>query len=468
MAAVLAFVFSTLLTSVAAEMPPLLLQTVFYSKPAADPRVIAFSILVAVSAVLLFGLAPALMASRKDPWCTLKGTSLSGWRFSGLNLSVRHLLLASQVGVAVVLAIIGGLYAQSLYNLSQVDLGFPARNVLLIETNSVALPREERIQFDHDLLPTLRSIPRVTSASYSQNGVLPGVKPQLRYKPREDADFQLIATSIIASDHFRTIGFPLKSGREFEDRAEDIAGTIIINEELERRLWPDESAIGRRLLVWALPEQEKLREIIGVVSQRNCFNHLADPEPCIYYPYTSGARTIKILEVATPSYSGLFEAVEKAIHTLKPNVLVFNPISIEDHFRTRIGSQRIAAIATAILASIGILLAAIGCVAVFAAMAREKRHEVALRMALGATSRRLVSQMLTKAVAVSLIGGAAGMLAALLISSYLADQFYRMTGLDVATSILVLSGVLGVALTSSYLPTRAITKTDPAEPLKVI
>jgi ABC-type antimicrobial peptide transport system permease subunit len=230
-------------------------------------------------------------------------------------------------------------------------------------------------------------------------------------------------------------------------------------------MWNGQPALGKTVLARSGTVVTE-RQIVGVVSLPNCWDHLRQPEPCMFNPIAP--RPARVLLIRAQDLAGLPSKVKDAIQKLNPNLLVENVRTMDDHLRERIAGPRLAAFTTAGLAAVGVVLVAIGCFAVFSAMVKESSREIALRLALGASYQRLLRQILLRATMLAGAGAVAGLTIAAFVVNRFSDQFFEMKAHDTLIFTLAGVGVLLLAILATFYPARAAATTDPSSALKIV
>lgn len=453
------FLFSVLLARIAANLPPFFSGFQLYSGPSIEPDVLVFALGLGLITTFVFGFIPAVLVSGRDPWLGMKNSRGGSW--GGSRVSPRQCVLVLQVTLAVVLAVTGALYSKSLYHLTQLNPGFTADRLLLADVNEVKIPTDQREAFDRALLSQLRTLPGVVSATISAFPPTGGGLPRLQFRiPGVDQESYFMAVELVGPMYFETTGTPVSVGREFTDTPSDQA-SVIINELLARKLWPNSSPIGK-----TVETNGMLRQVIGVVPLPNCWDHLSEPDPCVFIPLDT--RTTKTMEIKVTTYNGMAETFRHAVRELNPNVLIPQIRTIEDHLYERLSVQIIASSATGVLAALGVVLSAIGCYAVFSSMMKERTKDIALRLALGAPASRLIGHIVMRSVILCGTGVATGTALAVLIATQFEEQLFqvRPADLTVLTGTAVL--IIAVAVAATVVPCRIIARTDPASALKTL
>jgi putative ABC transport system permease protein len=467
MASAVGLTLTLLLSKVALRIPKLFGFVPLYSGPSLTLNVVLFALFLTFAASFVFGFLPALIASRRSPWNMLQDSSV-GWIHSGLRLSPRQVLLTLQVTFAVVLAITGAIYARSLYNIVRIDPGFSPDHVWMATINLGRIPQDRREMVDRELLSAASRSPGVQSAALSWPRPSDGAMLAPRFKLPGDPDFYDMPGLMVTENYFQTLGTRLTAGRPFTDSIEDTSSAVIVNEALANKLWPGKSVIGQMTRV-RLNSNEADRQVIGVVAQANCSDHLREMRPCIYLPFQAlGSLSLGIVELRVSNDAKTADSFRQLAREVNPELLVYDFKTLEDHMRERIAPQRISAFATVILALVGVILSAIGCYSVFSSMVRESTRELALHMALGASSNNLLLRVMLRAGTLCVIGVAAGSIIGLQVMRRLQDQLFNVNVGDAGLLLGVGLSLVIVAGVASFLPARSIAKTDPGAVLKVI
>ena len=449
-----------------------------------DARVLGFAALVTMITAATFGLAPALRAARVSLVEGLKDASQSE-RGGSSRVRTRRVLIVAELAVSVVLLVGCGLIVRSLAGLyANVDGFVPDR---LLETGSDA-GREfgPALMKWRAALEHARGIPGVESAALSSRPPVHGARRQsFSVSGRAAVDQALEPRAgdiLISPDYFRTTGIPLRRGRAFTELdTHTSTPVVIISETLARQQFPGEDPIGRRIrinersplscCVVAAPVDGVWREIIGVAGDIRQANLDEAPAATIYRP--SGqifehdmfllvrARTDRdTAAVAAALATGLREADPSMFWT---------PVQSMHQSIAESGSVRTRRFVVRMLSGFSILalaLAAVGLYGVMAYLVVERRREIAVRMALGATRSVLFKQILGEAGRLLLLGLSVGALATRWLARWIASLLFGVTTSDLATHLTVFMVLSTVALLASYLPARRAAAVDPMVALR--
>ena len=436
-----------------------------------DGRVFGFTLVVSLVTALLFGLAPALRASKPDVHEMLKeGTTRSS---PGLpRQRLQRVLVVVQVALASVLLVGGGLLLQSLYRLMTRDPGFNPRHVLTVKLHrsvSGTAERERESAFWRELFTRLQNLPGVVSvaaafpmplesSSWTNPLFVEGQPlPPLGKEPFTDV-------FSVSSDYFRTLGTGLREGRFFSpEEGAQSAKVAVINRTLAERHWPGESSVAKRFRIFPLETKDPWLTVVGVVE--NSQLHALDerPKPAVYLPATSGAGLILRTESDPLS---LLAAVRQQVRGLDPNQPLYDCKSLEQCMAESVIGKRVTCWLLGVFAGIALALAAVGIYGLISYTVAQRTHEIGVRMALGAGQRQVTRQVVGGSMKLALVGVAAGLAAAAGLTGLLTSLLYEVRPIDPATFATVSGVLVGVALLASYLPARRAAKVDPVVALR--
>ncbi|HEY7912409.1 MAG TPA: ABC transporter permease [Blastocatellia bacterium] len=446
-----------------------------------DFRVLTFTLLISVLTGIIFGLVPALQTSRPNLNETLKegGRGSTG---SGRSQYIRSLLVISEVALTVLLLIGAGLLIKSFWSLQQVRPGFMPENVLTMQFNLAQNKYDDdkkiMLYFDRALekieaLPGVTSAGAITSVPFTETSRI-----EFRYRIvgriPETADEQLRARiNLVSPGIFPTLGVPVIHGRDFEksDSAE-AAPVALINESMARSFFGESvSAVGQRVIIPRIGPEE--RTIVGVVGDVK-FERLIDdenkealPDKTIYLPQSSfplgftgvAARTTVPPETIVP-------AVRKAVLEVDPTQPTFELISLEQIVGNKMSQSRFNALLLAIFAGTALVLAAVGIYGVLSYTISQRKHEIGIRLALGAQTSDILKMVLRQAALLTLVGLLFGLISAYALTRFIESMLYAVAPLDVTTFVVIPLILVLVALISSFIPARRATRVDPMVALR--
>jgi predicted permease len=437
-----------------------------------DGRVMLFAAAIAVSTGLLFGLFPALHATRPDLVTALKsqsgqpGGSRAAARF-------RTTLVTAQVGLSMLLLVGAGLFIKSLVNVSRVDLGLHTENIVTFgvspQLNGYTGTRSlELFQRMEDELAKVPGVTTVTAALVPPlSGDNWGSSLEVEGFPSgPDTDTQS-SFNKIAPGYFRAFGVPLLAGREFTTA--DTAGSprvAIVNETFTRKF-----KLGRRALGTHIqdgPRSSPQMEIVGIVADTKYSEVKDAPPPQYFVPYRQG-DTLGFLNFyvkSTLPSETLLATVPKVISRLDPNLPVEDPRTMAQQIRDNTFIDRLLTTFSASFAVLATLLAAIGLYGVLAYTVAQRTREIGLRMALGADPRRVRRLIMTQTAIMTAVGGGVGLAMAGLAGRYAQSLLYQLQGYD-PTVFVSAAVVLGsVALAAGLVPAIRASHVDPMTALR--
>ena len=434
-------------------------------------RVLAFNIGASILTGILFGLAPALRFSKTDLQETLKDSAST--TSDGRGKKLRSALVVSEVAVSVALLIGAGLMVKSLVTLLKSDNGFDPNGVLTMEVKvSRGHYRKpaDLSRFLQQVLDTVRSQPGVENASIS--GALPGVgdgdhsdiapEGHRSLKPGEQIN---VEQAVVSADFFQTMKIALLRGRTFT-RDEDEQGkpVVLVDENLARRFWPTEDAVGKRLAY----DGPHWHEIIGVVQEVRDYGSQTKPLITMYTPLGRSPQRNSTLSVRYDNTDpqALTAAVTRAINTLDKNVPVNEIATFESVLAREASPRRFNALLFAAFAALALILAATGVYGVLSYSVSQRTHEVGIRMALGAGHRDVLRLFMSDGMVLVLLGLALGLAGAFALTRLMSSLLFGASSTDLTTFVVVSVGLVLIGLFACYIPARRASKVDPLVALR--
>ncbi|HYY55999.1 MAG TPA: ABC transporter permease [Pyrinomonadaceae bacterium] len=439
-----------------------------------DGRVLGFTLLVTCLIGLLFGLAPALQASRLNLNEALKegGRSFSeGWRRNRL----RKALVVTEVALSLMLLVGAGLLIKSFVLLKETDPGFSPNNVL---TMRIGLPSSkykgrQKAEFFQRLTEQVSTLPGVESAGATLSLPLGGSSLSVgrsfipEGRPLTPAESMNAAYFVATPGYFRTMKIPLASGRTFTERdTSDATQVIVVNETLARRVFPGESAVGKRIRVWR--DEDFAREIIGVVGDTKAYALDDEPGPQMYVPHAQdpGWGGMSLVVRTTTQPTALTSAVRAAVLSIDKDQPVFNIKTMEDVAAASVANRRVSMFLLSVFAGLALLLAALGVYGVISYSIAQRTHEIGLRMALGARRSDVLKLILKQGMGLVLVGVGVGLVAAFLLTRVMASLLYEVSATDPLTFTAVALILSAVALVACLIPARRAMRVDPMVALR--
>jgi len=446
-----------------------------------DARALAFTALIAVATGLLFGLAPALRVRTGDLFRSLKEGGRGG---DGVSThAVRRGLVVAEVALATVLVLGAGLLLRSFWNLSQVDPGFEAGGVLSFQISlpEASYPETAQVEsFYARLTERLAALPGVEAAA----GVS-GLPPR-RDINANDTDFEGIPDNddlpqnvdyyqIVTADAFRALGVPIVQGRGFT--AADAAGSppvAVINQTLADRFYPDQDPVGRRIRRGWWGDEEPWYTIVGVAAdvKQGGLEEPAGTELFLLHDQWStvedagSPRTLYLVVRSAGDPLALAGPAAAAVRALDPTLPLAEVRPLEQVVADSLNRPRLLALLLAVFALVALALATVGTYGVLAYAVEERRHEMGIRMALGATARDVLRLVVSQGMRPVVAGLVLGVVGAFALRQVLSSLLYGVAPTDPMTFATVPLLLVVVALAACLFPGRSATKVDPAVALR--
>jgi len=434
---------------------------------APDARVLWFTAALAVVTGIVFGLAPALRATRPDLVTALKETNTAFGSFH--RLGMRNLLVVVQVALSLVLLAGAGLFLRSLQRASSIDIGMRPGNVLLMATNP-KLNRyspEKTRQYLAQLRERVSALPGVRSVSYLDSIPLSIGGTSLDFKPDGAKDAKSVVADVYyaGSHFFETMDLPLVRGRDFARQTD--AASVILNEKAAQRMFPNADPMGRHLT-----ESGKTYEVIGVT--KNFKSRTLGEEPAEAAFLYLKARPedvfsfygISLVVKTAGDPNAMIRPVRQQIAALDPNLAVSSTETMDEHVDKALLIPRLSAVLLGVFGVVGLTLATVGLYGVMSYSVRRRTREIGIRMALGARSDGVLRLVARQGLALAGIGVAIGLALALMVSRFAASLLYGISATDRLTFIGVPSLLLVVSVLAVLMPARRAAKTDPLAALR--
>lgn len=437
--------------------------------------VFLWTLVISILTGVLFGLAPALQASRPDLNETLKksaGRNQGGFQRGGL----RNLLIVSEVAVALLLSVGAGLMIKSFVRLQQVSPGFEANNLL---TMNIALPRQKYREpqqanafFDQlaeqiKTLPGVKSVGGIDPLPLSNSNVTTGflieAAPVVPLAERPD-----VGERAVTPAYFETMGISVLKGRSFtaQDR-DNTPHVIIVNEALASRYWPNQDVIGKRLGFEEDPSKQAWREIVGVVGNVKHKTLEAEANPEVYFPYQQWPKNFMSVVVRTSSDPvSMIPAIRSQVFTIDKDQPVFDIMTMDQRLAKSVASSRFVMLLLGSFSVLALGLAAVGLYGAMAYLVTQRTQEIGLRMALGARRIDVFKLVVGKGMRLAIIGTAIGLVASLALTRVMGSLLFEVTPTDALTFVIVSVVLLTVALLACYIPARRATNVDPLTSLR--
>jgi predicted permease len=437
-----------------------------------DLRIFVFSGAIAVVAVLVFGLAPALIATRTGVGEALKEGRLRRG-VSRTSHRLRSVMSAAEIALSLVLLAGAGLLARSLLRLSEAPLGFDPHGLLVGTVErpmTIGFVARQHAAFFQAALDRVKKLPGVEDAALvSQYPLGPPHNGSLRLNVRgaeQVTPAQGFRVTGISPDYFHTMRIPFLKGRAFSDAdAGDTEAVAIINDALARMLFNNGDAIGQHVSFTMTPTL--WMEVVGVASAVRGDSLEEDPGPEIFLPYLqqpSYSMTFVLRTGSDPH--NLAGALRNVIHQMDRNQPLMDVTAMDDVIATFIAPRRFNALLLGVFALLALTLAAVGIYGVVAYLCNQRTREFGIRMALGARQRDVMRAVLAGAARMALAGTALGLTAALGLTRLMANLLFGVSPHDPLTLAGVAILLALVALAACYIPARRATRLDPMVALR--
>ncbi|MFN8001537.1 MAG: ABC transporter permease [Acidobacteriota bacterium] len=441
-----------------------------------DLWVFGFTLLVSLLTGIIFGLAPALQASKIELTEAMKEGGRAASAGAG-RARLRNVLVVIEIAVALVVLVGAGLLLQTFRKLQHVELGFNTHNVLTaaVEIPDTHYPKQEQAAvFFGNLLEKVRALPGVESASAITPLPLSGDSFSISFEvagrnvPKSEepsANFR-----VVSDNYFETMNIPLVSGRSFtpRDDAKSLP-VMIVNEAFVQKHFPGENPLGKSLKPGiSLGGGKKWREIVGVVRNVRHRQSLSrDFEPEYYLPHAQMAFTYMNLVLRTSNDPrGLAGAIQHEVSSLDKDVPVYRIKTMAQYLGLAVAQPKFNALLLSLFAGLALLLTAIGLYGVMAYSVVQRTQEIGVRIALGAQTGDVLQMVLRQGMKLTLVGLGIGLGAALAMMRLMKSLLYGVSTTDPATFVVIILLLAGVSLIACYLPARRATKVDPLVALR--
>jgi predicted permease len=442
-----------------------------------DPWVFLFTLVTAVVTGLLFGLVPALTASRTDLQQSLRegGRNATG---SSRQLRLRNVLIVGETGLACVLLIAAGLMLHSFVNLLKSDPGFRPQQVL---TAAISLPYEQyrtaqQVQHFYDqLISSLESLPGVQSAGVGTDLPWTGYDENaggfaVEGRSAEYNDKTTARYHVASLDYFRAMGIPLLNGRFFTGHdLRDAPNVIVINESMAKRYWPGEDAMGKRISFSDKPTEKDWLRIVGVVGDIKDQPASSAAKSAFWWPLTQMPFDNTDMSVAVRSTldpAQLATQLRLALRQLDASLAIADLRLMNQITDASVSSQRFTLFLIGLFAALALVLATIGMYGVISYSVSQRMPEFGMRIALGARPWDLLRLIVGQGLTLSILGAAIGLLCAAAFARLLGSLLYGVSALDPVTFAAVAVLALATTTLACYFPANRATKADPMTSLR--
>jgi predicted permease len=438
-----------------------------------DWHVFAFSAAIAVAAGALVGIVPAVRLARANLNLVLRE---GGRGIAGRGHKLRDALVTVQVSAALTLLVIAGLFMRSLERSAHADLGFNPNHVvtMMMDPGEIGYNVDRSLAFYQDLLPRMRSLPGVVSATVAQSipmGMLDHGSDTLTiegYTPPAGQAAPEVSYNIIGTDYFETLQIPLLKGRQFRDSDNAQSPYVaIVSEAMVKKYWPHEDPIGRHFTMASEPTH--LLQVVGVAADAYYETPDGSAPSYFYTPYAQhDLSSLLALEVRTQGDPGaMAPAIERAIHAQTPGLPLFDVKTLHQALYSPNGLLLYEVVAglAGVMGTLGLILAVVGLYGVLSYVVSQRTMEIGVRMALGAQRGDILRIVYRQGLWIVGIGLAVGM-AASLGAAHLVRSMIAVSATDPMTYIAVTAALAAIAMLACYVPARRAMYVEPMRALR--
>src|SRR5262245_10622202 len=436
-----------------------------------NARILGFTLLASLLSAAIFGMAPALRATRFELNPALKdGRGDAAMTRSLLGKA----LVVAQVALSLLVLVGAGLFVRSLINLRNVDTGFNQRNVLLLQlaTDSVGFKEDDPLLANlyREVEEKVNAIPGVRAASFSlfsfnQGAVTIPISVQGAASPISGNT--VILNNMVGPDFFTAMNLPLILGRPFGPLDTKTSPKVaVISEEMARRFFPNESPLGKRYR-WGTSGSGDEFEVIGVVKDAKYRSLNEGPQPMAYYPYSQQGMYLGNLEVRFSGEPGVVAAAaRRAVKEVNGALPIFEVATLSDQVDRSLVQQKLIARLSSLFGLLALLLASVGIYGVISYSVTQRTREIGVRMALGAERSDVLRLVLGQGAKLALIGALVGLGASWALTRWIEGLLFNVSPTDRMTFVIISLLLMAVALLACYIPARRATNVDPMVALR--
>jgi predicted permease len=431
-----------------------------------DLRVAAFGALVAGSAGVLFGLAPALQSTHGRLVEALK----DGGRTGSARTGLRSALVVAEIALSLILVIGAGLMLTSFSRLRAVDPGFVVKSLVLV---GVSLPQTRydapaQVRFFEQLHERLTANPSTARAALVFPTPFGGANAAGGYTPEgaqsaSPGERRVAQISSVSPGYFQTMGIPLLRGRDlsFADRGDGPAN-VVVNRTLAERAWPGEDPIGKRISMGNADDPNARLTVVGLVGDSRRADLAAPPEPAVYFSLTQFTLPFMGAVVRTEAgEAAVADAVRAAVRSIDPELPVDDVQTVERVLERVTGQPRFRALLVAAFAAVALLLAAVGLYGLISYTVAQRVPEIGVRLALGATPAQVLRLVIGEGLRLALLGVVLGLAGAVAVARVLEGLLFSISATDPVVYASLALVLLSIAALACFIPARRAMRTDP-------
>jgi predicted permease len=438
--------------------------------PKLDTTVFAFALVVSLATGFLFGTIPAFKASRASVAETLKEESRTTGG-SRKRVTLANVLLVGQVAFSFLLLVTAALFLRSIARAYDTNPGFQTAHLAVFFTNPAQAGYDKaRIKtFGKDVRERVARIPGVESVSWASNMPLwarsvGGLQVE-GHQARSQADKISTIIDTVDTNYFETAGVALESGREFTNLDQENSMPVaIVNEKMAHDYWPDKNALGKRI---QLPGEKQMRQIVGVARNASYTNWGEAPQLCVYVPLEQNYGGVMALYVRSRGNpQQIMLPVQREIHAVAPQIVISNPRTGREIIDGGLFGPRMAVALLSVFGLLALGLANVGLYGLLAYSVNQRKREIGLRMALGASQASVLRLILKQGMSLVMTGALIGFAAALLVGRLISRMLYGVSPDDPSSVAGAAVVLLAVALLACYFPARCASHVDPLVALR--
>jgi putative ABC transport system permease protein len=429
-----------------------------------DWRVVLFAVGVTMSAGLLFGVGPALAATGEsiDRWLRERGRSTSA-----ASARVRRVLVGGEIALSLALVVGATLLARSFANLTATPGGIDPSGVLTFEVRvpDAAYPTRATIErFYSDLVDRLGAVPGVAAAGGISTLPFTGGGSQSGIRATGAVEERRTDVAVVTPGYFRAMGMELVRGRLVTPADDSAAPKVaVVDERFAERFWPNEDPLGKRVEGWGFRELT----VVGIVRHVKNYGVGADSREELFVAHAQRPTARMVIAVRSRGDSAALAAsVRRVVGALDASLPVYNVRMMSDVVDATVAAPRLSTIVSSTVAILALMLATVGLYGVLAFVVGQRRHEIGVRMALGAAPASVATLIVRQALVVTASGIAVGVVGAVVVGRMVRSQLFGVTATDPVTLIVAAVAFLGVAVVASWVPARRAAGVSPVTALR--
>ena len=445
-------------------------------------NVLLFALFLTVAAGILFGLAPALLASRLNFTDKLKAEG-RGTTGSGEQARTRRLLVVTEFALSLVLMIAAGLLLRSFWDVFNVGLGFNPRNVMAVRTR-LPVPNDPKTDIYgtaaqeavlvREMLRRGLTLPRVEEAAVGSIDSVPLNHSRnlnrvvLEGRDLRGSDPPLVEASTVSPGYFHLLGIPLVHGRLFTDQDNDNAPQVaIVNEAFARTWWPNDNPVGKRVKLSGLRAATSWATVVGVIADARTESLEEADVPEIYECLFQGTDDeLALFLRGRLDPARIPDEARLAVQSINPELPVFGAATLSDVVSGSLSQRRFSMEMVLIFALTALLLAGLGIYGTISYLVSERTHEIGIRLALGARRGTILQMVLRQGLGLAMAGAALGLVGSVIVSHLMAGLLYGVPPTDPLTFAGVTLLLTAAALAACYIPARRAMRLDPLVALR--